>query len=536
MAVRKEHPLNTRDNPTASHTSKQSSSCAERRPGGNHQRGLRQHFELLIECVVDYAFTTYDSSNRITGWNIGAERTLGYTESEVLGRSGAILFTPEDREKGEVERELECAMREGRATDERWHLRRDGSRFWASGVMTLLRGDSGQPEGFAKVLRDLTERKNAEDALRASEERLRLFVETVRDHALFDVDLEARITSWNSGAESLFGYCQEQILGRPVSTLFPPEDREQRYPEQELARALAEGKVDDERWLVRRDGSRFFARWATHRMVDDTGHVRGFAKVLRDETARLQIEEQRQAMERQERARLEVQVEHTGAELDRTKDDLRALAARLMTAQEEERRRIARELHDDLSQRLALLETKVVHLRGQPGLTKQVAADAERVREDIATVSELIRNLSHRLHPSILEDLGLEPALRALVEELEAAHGLAVRLAMTPLPRQIPLASATALYRITQEALRNVVKHSHGALVTVRLSHSADWLELTIEDDGPGFDAKTVRGSRGLGLVSMQERARLVGGTVAVRTAPGAGTEINVKVPRPQER
>ena len=522
--------MSTQHNPAAHDIS--GPSLDHRHCRANDQRGQREHFELLIECVVDYAFITYDLDNRITGWNAGAERTLRFPEPEILGQRGDVLFTPEDRARGEVERELECAMRDGRANDERWHLRGDGSRFWASGVMTLLRHDGEQPRGFAKVLRDLTERKNAEDVLRASEERLRLFIETVRDHALFDVDLEARITSWNSGAESLFGFRIEEAVGQHVRMLFPPEDREQRYPEQELARTLVEGKVDDQRWMMRRDGSRFFARWATHNMVHN-GQVVGFAKVLRDETELLRMEEERRAREQQERARLQVQMECTGAELDRTKEDLRALAASLMTAQEEERRRMARELHDDLSQRLALLETKVVHLKRHVGTTQQALAEAERIREDVGTLSELVRNLSHRLHPSMLEDLGLEPALRALIEELEEAHGLAVRLAISRLPRSLPLECATALYRITQEALRNVVKHAPEALVTIQLSGSPDGLHLIIQDDGPGFDPETARATRGLGLVSMNERARLVGGATTVRTAPGSGTEVHVQAPWP---
>ncbi|HYO83307.1 MAG TPA: PAS domain-containing sensor histidine kinase [Bryobacteraceae bacterium] len=521
--------MSTPENATASNLAR--NSPGQRRAGSGDQREQREHFELLIECVFDYALITYDLDNHITGWNIGAERTLGYPESESLGQPGDILFTPEDRERGEVQRELECAILEGRATDERWHLKRDGSRFWASGVMTLLRDDQGQPRGFAKVLRDLTERKNAEDAIRASEERLRLFIETVSDHALFDVDPDARITSWNSGAESLFGYRQQEILGQHVATLFPAEYREQGYVEQELARTVALGKVEAEQWLVRRDGSRFFARWATHRILDDRGELRGFAKVLRDDTERLLVEQRRRELEQQERARLQGQVAHTGAELDRRKDELRALAASLLTAQEEERRRIARELHDDLSQRLALVETKIVHLRNSAGLTQQVMAEVERIREDLAALSELVRNLSHRLHPSMLEDLGLEPALRVLVEELEAANDLGVRLAISPLPGRLPVETATALYRITQEALRNVVKHAPGALVTVRLSHIADSLVLTIQDDGPGFDRDAVRGARGLGLISMQERAGVLGGTVTINTVRGTGTEIVVKMP-----
>ena len=491
-----------------------------------------QHgFDVLIDSVLDYAFITFDLDSRITSWNAGATRILGYSEAEILSQPGALFFTLEDRRNGEVERELASALQEGRAEDERWHLRKDGSVFWGSGVTTLLRDGSGQPVGFAKVFRDLTSQRAAQEALRESENRFRLFADNVRDHALFQVNPAGRISDWNSGAERLFGYTAPEILGHPVYELFPPEDRAIGYPEQELAATLERGQMQDARWLLRRDGTRFFAAWVTHPMYDDAGHLRGYAKVLRDETDRFETEELRRREEEQERTDLLRVVETTGAELDRTKDELRALAGSLMKAQEEERRWVARELHDDVSQGLAILEMQLALIQGQPEIPSDLNAQFERLRSQINAVSERVRTLSHRLHPSILDHLGLLPALRSLGSDFQERQNITVHLISFPLARAVPLPVASALYRVAQEALRNVAKHAPGSLVTLRVTEREDELELSIHDNGPGFDPIAVKHQNGLGLVSMEERIRLLGGSFALYTKPGGGTQITVRVP-----
>ena len=496
-------------------------------------RKVEEQFRLFAETIEDYAFILFDEKHCITAWNKGAERLTGYTEAEVLGQSGSIIFTPEDRERRQDEREFMIALRDGCAEDERWHVRKDGTRFWGSGVMTRLRGGDGEVVGFAKVMRDLTAGRNAEQALRESEERFRLFVENVREYALFQVDPRGRISGWNPGAERLFGYREEDILAQPVARLFSPEDAEQGVPEKELARTLATGHTEDERWMVRQDGSRFFARWVTNPMYDQNHQLRGFAKVLEDATKRKRIEEQRERLQQREREVMAEQVRSTGEALDRTKEELRALAASLLTAQEEERRRISRELHDDIAQRLGVLNMEVEQLRRTlpPEIAELVSAGLTRVQRTMAAVSEDVRHMSHQLHPSILEDLGLEEALRSLIS-LQRTNGAAISFVTSGPPRRLPLPVATSLYRITQEASRNASKHAPGAPVTVTLSYTEFGVRLSIRDEGPGFDLEAVRGKSGLGLVSMQERAKLIGGELILDSAPGKGTELHLNVPK----
>jgi two-component system CheB/CheR fusion protein len=214
--------------------------------------------------------------------------------------------------------------------------------------------------------------------------------------------------------------------------------------------------------------------------------------------------------------------------LDRSQQELRALAASLFTAQEEERRRIARELHDDFSQRMALLEMELTQLRrGSPELDEQLSS----VIAQISALSQELRNVSHDLHPSGLEHLGLEAGLRSLCEEFERAHKLPIRFSYSEEGRRVSPPVATVLYRIAQEALRNVVKHAGDARVTMEVWVEADQLCLAISDDGCGFKMGAHSNQAGLGLISMQERARLVDGRVEVQSTPAKGTKVKVCVP-----
>jgi len=214
--------------------------------------------------------------------------------------------------------------------------------------------------------------------------------------------------------------------------------------------------------------------------------------------------------------------------LHKSDQKLRALAASLFTAQDDERRRVAREVHDNLSQRVALLEIELTKLRHD---TTKLEARLDPMIRQTSALSEELRNLSHRMHPSGLEHLGLEPALRSLCIEVEQTQSVATRFRCVINQEPIPQPITIAFYRITQEALRNVAKHAGDARVTVTLFHDSGELCLTIQDDGCGFDLATYGDGIGIGLISMQERIRLVSGGLDLVSGPGQGTTVKARAP-----
>ncbi len=262
----------------------------------DHAALLRSEDRLhaIVESAVDYAIITADLENRVTGWNSGATRLLGWKREDVLGRPCRLIFTPEDCAAGIPEAEVRKALTEGLAVDERWHIKLDGTRFWAAGELMPLR-DNGLL-GTLKILRDRTEQRRAEAALRESEERYRLIVESARDYAIFTTDLKGRITSWNRGASEVLGWDEADALGRPSAIMYTPEDHAAGVPEAELAEALANGRSEHDRWHLRVDGSRIWGTEIVTPLQDGDGEARGYLKILRDRTAQRREEEQRRLL------------------------------------------------------------------------------------------------------------------------------------------------------------------------------------------------------------------------------------------------
>ncbi|OLC03431.1 MAG: hypothetical protein AUH45_05965 [Gemmatimonadetes bacterium 13_1_40CM_69_22] len=253
-------------------------------------RETEERLRLLVDGGKEYALLMLDPAGRVVSWNAGAERIEGYSVQEILGQHISRFYPPQDVQASKAERGLQVAAAEGRWEDEGWRVRKDGSRFWANVVITALRSTDGALLGFAKLTRDLTERRRTETALRQNEERLRLMVESVRDYAILALDREGRVISWNTGAERIEGYRTEEILGRHFSRFYQAEDVAQGKPEWELERAAREGQFEDEGWRVRKDGSRFWANVVITPIRDAQGVLMGFAKVTKDLTERRRAE------------------------------------------------------------------------------------------------------------------------------------------------------------------------------------------------------------------------------------------------------
>jgi PAS domain S-box-containing protein len=459
-------------------------------------------YRLLVQGVRDYGIFMLDTSGNIASWNAGAERIKGYREEEIVGQHFSVFYPPEDVAAGKPERELRQAVAEGRLEDEGWRVRKDGTRFWANVVITALFDGTGKLRGFGKVTRDVTDRRAAEDALRASEERFRLLVQGVSEYGIFMLDPRGHIASWNDGAERINGYREEEIVGRHFSVFYPPEDIAAGKPERELEQAIAEGRLEDEGWRLRKDGTRFWANVVITALFDETGGLRGFGKVTRDMT------------------------EHRAAEHALT--ERRRLLNHLVEAQELERRRIAWDVHDDSIQAMVAVAMRLELLAGRLPEANQPLV--HQLEDSVRASVRRLRNLVVHLRPTTIEQHGLVPALSGYLQDVVAGWDLETTLS-AELTNEPPTTIAITIFRICQEALINVHKHACATDVDVSL-HSKDGGALVrISDNGVGLpDPLPDDPYQHFGLLEMRERAETAGGWLAVTSSEG-GTTVQFWVP-----
>jgi len=264
-------------------------------------RESHQWYRLIVNNVRDFAIFTTDVNGKIKSWNPGAERFFGFTAREIIGKPMDILYVPEDRTAGVARHERSIAVEKGSSEDERWHLRKDGTRFFVFGRVNAMYTDQGQLCGFIKIARDITDRKELQKQLDSSEELHRLILENIQDFAIFTIDPSAKIESWNTGAEHTYGYTKNEIIGHSLAILYTPEDRAEGEPYKTLAATLNEGVSTEEHWCVRKDGRRIFTTGVLRPIRDANGSLRGFSKVARDITS------DKLAQEQLERARAELE-------------------------------------------------------------------------------------------------------------------------------------------------------------------------------------------------------------------------------------
>ena len=398
---------------------------------------------------------------------------------------------------------------------------------------------------------DVTDRIHAERTLRESEERFRLLVEGVQEYAIFQLDPAGNVVSWNAGAQRLKGYDSAEIIGHHFSIFYPQEDLRNNKPRDILAQAARQGRTEDEGWRVRKDGSRFWANVVVTALRDSNGILLGYAKLTRDTT------ENRERAEALTRAKelLELRVEQRTAvltrvnhemrteiaerqraeeELRKSRDQLRALAARLQSVREEERTYIAREIHDELGQActaikmdLALIGRKLT--RAQTALRAKVESSIQLVDGTIVT----LRRIASELRPRTLDDLGLPAALEAQAQEFESRTGIHCSVTLPPEPLTLDTERSTAIFRIFQESLTNVARHAHATRVEARLQCERGRIVFQVFDNGTGFDPEIAKARKSLGLVGMQERALLLNGEFKTEGVPGSGTTMTLTIPFP---
>jgi len=258
---------------------------------------LESNYRLLVQSIVDYAIYMLDAKGYVVSWNLGAERFKGYKAEEVIGTHFSRFYTDEDRAADVPSLALERAVQDGRFESEGWRVRKDGSRFWAHVLIDPIRNDAGELIGFAKVTRDLTERRAAQEVLRDNQAQFKILVQGVTDYAIYMLDATGHISSWNPGAQRIKGYTLDEIVGEHFSCFYTQEDRKNGEPQKNLRLASTIGRVESEGWRVRKDGTRFWAHVFIDRILDDHGKLVGFAKITRDVT------EQRKATQELDRAR-----------------------------------------------------------------------------------------------------------------------------------------------------------------------------------------------------------------------------------------
>ena len=376
-----------------------------------------------------------------------------------------------------------------------------------------------------------------EAALRSEEERFRLFIEAVKDYAIFTLDAQGRVSSWNQGAARLKGYEAAEIIGRHFSCFFPAEDVELGKPQQELETASREGRFEYEGWRVRKDGSRFWANVVVTAIRSNAGEVIGFVKVTRDFTERMKGQEELRSANVE---LLKEVAERKLAEsrLANSERSLRELSLHLLRSQEEERRRIGRDLHDSLGQSLAVLKMNLDSLQMStqakrdgvsPMLEPCVLLAEEALRE--------VRTISYLLYPPMLEEMGLRSAIQWYLDGFSNRSGIQTTLEASPNFDRLAPEVELAFFRILQEALTNVHRHSGSQTANIKLSIDEGWASMEIHDNGKGIPTNLLEqsgedwmGSLGVGLRGMNERMRQLGGKLDVRSTD-LGTTVTASVP-----
>ncbi len=488
-------------------------------------------YRLLVEAITDYAIYMLDPTGIITSWNPGAQRFKGYAADEIIGQHFSRFYTAEDRATELPARALHTARNEGKFESEGWRVRKDGTRFWAYVVIDPITAPDGELIGFAKITRDLTERKAAEETLRQNQEQFRLLVQGVTDYAIYLLDPDGTVTNWNLGAQRIKGYAPDEIIGRHFSQFYTEEDRAAGLPQLALSTVQREGRFEREGWRVRKDGSRFWAHVVIDPIRRENGDLLGFAKITRDITERREAQE---TLERTREAFLQSQkMEAIGQLTGGVAHDFNNLLMAVLGSLELMRKR----LPDDPKLR-SLLDNAMQGAERGAALTKRMLTFARRqeLKREPVDIQELVRGMSDLLQRTLGTSVTLEtrfplalPPVLADTNQLELAFlNLAVN-ARDAMPNggEIIISARQETVALGEHNLK-----------------PGRYVRLRVNDTGAGMDATTLRRATepffttkqpgkgtGLGLSMVHGLAEQFGGRFALHSKLGEGTIAEVWLP-----
>ena len=487
-----------------------------------------QRLNLLVSAIKDYAIYLLDREGNVSSWNAGAERFKGYTAGEIVGQHFSRFHTPEDQARGVPALALRTAQEEGKYECEGWRVRKDGSRFWASVVLDPVHDKDGELIGFAKVTRDITDKKAARDALEASEQRFRLLVQGVVDYAIYMLSPAGAISNWNPGAERIKGYAAGEVVGTHFSRFYTEPDREAGIPALALATAEREGKYEAEGWRLRKDGSRFWAHVVIDPIRQDDGSLIGFAKITRDVT------EKKQAAESLEQARaalfqsqkMEAIGQLTGGIAHDFNNLLSVVSSGLEIIRSQEsgvEPKVLESMHRAIERGSALTQQLLAFARQQPLAPR--THDLNQLLEGFESV------LRRAVDPAISFDISLGEGLCPVL--IDEARFEAAILNLVVNARDAMPGGGRLLLATDNVALEGHARLPAGPYVRVTVSDSGTGMSADVAARvfEPFFTTKPIGKGTGLGLSQVHGFIAQSGGDISIESAPGKGTTLTILLP-----
>jgi PAS domain S-box-containing protein len=489
-------------------------------------------YRLLVDAITDYAIYMLDPDGIVTNWNAGAQRFKGYTAEEIVGQHFSRFYLPEDRSDGLPARALRIARTEGKFEQEGWRVRKNGERFWAHVVIDPILGKDGELIGFAKITRDLTERRAAAESLRQSEEQFRLLVQSVTDYAIYRLDPQGHVASWNSGAERIKGYTPADIIGSHFSRFYTEEDRLAGEPERAMSIAREQGRFAAEGWRVRKDGSRFRASVVLDPIRDDKGELVGFAKVTRDvserDDAQRKLDLAREALFQSQK--MEAIGQLTGGVAHDFNNLLMAILSSLTLLE----RRVSR---DASAQRL--IDNARQGAERGAALTQRMLAFARRqeLNPEPVDIPALVRGMNDLLQRTIgpSHPIGLQfplslPWVLADANQLEMALlNLAVN-ARDAMPDGGAISITASEAMVEDRAIDGLAPGRYVKLAVIDTGTGMDAATLARATE-PFFTTKGVGKGTGLGLSMIHGLAEQMKGELVLRSTVGSGTTAELWLP-----